>query len=570
MIVGGYQISNALIAALLVASTAGAGVATDSFSDVGSGFDIPLSGPSDNVTDQNTTYNQQDSDNDNDSQQSDGSDSDSGQDSNQDSSDNSSGDNSDSEDSDGTGDQTPVNDEDNESLGDVNDTEDELPNVGNNESDEEDQTDENVSEGDQPTNDTEEGPTSEVPAIYTPAPDESFESATLPLDVILNAENASYDVKIDGSSKLSGQLDGEKTVQQDIDISQTGSHRLDVLISRDGEVLHNQSRQFSIADSAIDNKTGIFVEGNLTAEEYSTVRIWQEGETVEGESIYLNGDSIGQTDEDGSVYFEVPNVQEATISTDLDLEEITETVQGYENRTPEFTINSPSEGQTIETFDNETEVSFNYTVEDKGWADNATIEIQETGDSYTRPISSGETYGDNFNPVLEASDAGEEYSYSLELYDEDRTTSKTAPFSVQIVEPQGVVSLDSPRGDTSNYDTFDIYLQADVAATFSARIKSQEDMQRTWMQCDGEGDLVEETVTYSEGEIVGDYQTDLIAGQEIDTDFTQVMVIKGNYTWSGELQSEEDGMLVQKSPVSFKTLEEPDGDTQEDCYGTTG
>ena len=74
------------------------------------------------------------------------------------------------------------------------------------------------------------------------------------------------------------------------------------------------------------------MSSNLVAGENARLVIYDEGNRVTGETVYLNGEEIGETSQTGALTFEVPNKEEIKISTDSGLEKIITSVEGYDER----------------------------------------------------------------------------------------------------------------------------------------------------------------------------------------------------------------------------------------------
>ncbi len=75
------------------------------------------------------------------------------------------------------------------------------------------------------------------------------------------------------------------------------------------------------------SKDGIIISSNLVAGKNARIVIYDGGNRVTGETVYLNGEEIGETSQTGALTFEVPNKEEITVEASYD--SITETVEGY-------------------------------------------------------------------------------------------------------------------------------------------------------------------------------------------------------------------------------------------------
>ena len=293
-----------------------------------------------------------------------------------------------------------------------------------------------------------------------------------------------------------------------------------------------------------------------------------------GNTIQTNLLNEGQND-----FEEEITVPEGEFNTLIEVDQAGETftsethtvTSGLVDGEPEFVLNSP-DGETIETFDQQTDVEFSYTVEERGWAEEASIVLEdEEGneiDSHTHSITSGETYNYEFEDIP-ASEDGETYTWTVT--DEDEEVSESTNFDTQIVEPDADLELVSHDGETDNYDTFDYFAESDVEANLEIEVQADENMERTWMQCDDDGNLEEETISYDEGETITNLSTGILGGQTLDNEFTETLNIAGDYQWNGEINSDEDGnQLASAGPQTFTTTEQTPEDTADDCADEEG
>lgn len=516
VIVSGYQISNALIAALLIASTAGAGVATDSFSGITDGLDIPLSGPSDNVT-QNDAQGPDDSNNNQqDGQNSDDSDT-------ENSGDNGSpGSNSDSESgadsgSDSSDDPTDVSDDNNDSVVDeVNDTQDqENDTVTSPVNDTEDSVDDNVTEPVDGNQSDGSEIVAEVPAIYSPkpesAPDSTYETLSIPLEVVLTATSANYSISLDGSTEMTGTVSGTKNVTSTLSLGSAGSHTLKAELTSSGEVLQSATRTFSIAQSAEDTtKTGFYLTENLTAEQSTVIRLYDNGSAVQGQTVYLDGSSIGRTNQYGKVQFTVPNKQEITISSSSPDYQQTYTVEGYEEvNTPlvySASIQNPSSGQKLQT-----PFTFEASV-DAGLADSYEIKNR------THVLASG-SLTENSTNVISRTIEQDFGSLSLELVvlnsENDNTTSKSVSADItgykhlNVFSPSRGAVLDTYQPQFY-FEINNSYYNADKVKVISnSEIIHQETLTDTRVEIGGQG-VIEDIVPKGQNQ----WKVQLVNGRE--------------------------------------------------------
>ena len=158
-----------------------------------------------------------------------------------------------------------------------------------------------------------------------------------------------------------------------------------------------------------------------------------------GNTIQTNLLNEGQNDFEEGI-----TVPEGEFNTLIEVDQAGETftsethtvTSGLVDGEPEFILNSP-DGETIETFDQQTDVEFSYTVEERGWAEETSIVLEdEEGneiDSHTHSITSGETYNYEFEDIP-ASEEGETYTWTIT--DEDEEVSESTNFDTQTVEPE--------------------------------------------------------------------------------------------------------------------------------------
>ena len=115
---------------------------------------------------------------------------------------------------------------------------------------------------------------------------------------------------------------------------------------------------------------------------------------------------------------------------------------------------------------------------------------------------------------------------------------------------------------------FNYHAESEVSGEIQIDIEADEEMSRTWMQCDGEGNLQEETITYDGGDTVAEFSTGILGGQTLDTEFQEILNIAGDYRWNGEINSDEDETeLASAGPDHFTTTSQAPEDTEEDCAG---
>ena len=348
---GGYQISNVLIAALVVSSAAGVGVTTDAFSDVGDLGLNPLSGPDNETTGQNNNNNQnsnnnnnQDSSNNNNNNQDD---SDSGDSNNNNDNNDGSDSQTGSDNQNNVGDNTTDDDSNvNETVDEVNETLDENETVdevnetddtsGSNETDDSDSSTGDNETEDEPTfydgddqDNTDTSDSTSAISMFEPEEGGVYNYSNVGVQAFLEASGASYEVRLDGSVIDSGSVDGEKEVDIDLQVENPGSHEVAVEVYNSSETIGIDNRSFEtqIPDVGSD-KTGLFVDDNVTNGEFTTVRLYDGGEVLSGETVYLDQESQGQTNNYGGLEVMIPNKKDVNLSA-ASFSKVFE-VEGYE------------------------------------------------------------------------------------------------------------------------------------------------------------------------------------------------------------------------------------------------
>ena len=373
---GGYQISNVLIAALVVSSAAGVGVTTDAFSDVGDLGLNPLSGPDNETTGQNNNNNQnsnnnnnQDSSNNNNNNQDD---SDSGDSNNNNDNNDGSDSQTGSDNQNNVGDNTTDDDSNvNETVDEVNETLDENETVdevnetddtsGSNETDDSDSSTGDNETEDEPTfydgddqDNTDTSDSTSAISMFEPEEGGVYNYSNVGVQAFLEASGASYEVRLDGSVIDSGSVDGEKEVDIDLQVENPGSHEVAVEVYNSSETIGIDNRSFEtqIPDVGSD-KTGLFVDDNVTNGEFTTVRLYDGGEVLSGETVYLDQESQGQTNNYGGLEVMIPNKKDVNLSA-ASFSKVFE-VEGYE---PPLNMSFAFDGEFYLSRDNAITVTY--------------------------------------------------------------------------------------------------------------------------------------------------------------------------------------------------------------------
>lgn len=231
---------------------------------------------------------------------------------------------------------------------------------------------------------------------------------------------------------------------------------------------------------------------------------------------------------------------------------------------PVISLDSPNQGETIETFEDETDVEFEFTVEDRGDASEITLEIEEIRHEYTRPVTSGQIYMHEFEDIP-ASEEGETYTWSVST--ESNEFEESTSFELEIVEPGAILNLNDETELGDGEVEFNYFAESDVEAELEIEIIADEELSRTWDQCNESGNLEEETVSYDDGETVRSFDMGIFGGQKFeDADFTEILIIEGEYSWRGEITAVEENRVLDSAGLqTFVTTDQPEEDSEEDC-----
>ena len=287
--------------------------------------------------------------------------------------------------------------------------------------------------------------------------------------------------------------------------------------------------------------------------------------------ILTNGNTAhtGQIGKDGTTELTpIVTVPDGEFTTTAEIDQGAETytsetktiTAGQTAQEPSFVLNFPSDGQTFESFNDQMEIDFEYTVEEKGWADESTVEIVETGDSYTRTVSSGETYGSNFDPELEASNEGSTYDYRVTLFNSDgQETSKTKSFNVVKSQPTYMATLGGPKGTESDPQQINYYegvtLTTDVESETNSQLKiiveANEDGENTFETEEGE-----QTVSYSEGDTVSEDTLSVREGVDTTKQISTTFNVAMQYRWKAQIIA-DSSVQTETDYQYFETTEEP-------------
>ncbi|QKQ98823.1 hypothetical protein GKQ38_04850 [Candidatus Nanohaloarchaea archaeon] len=455
LVLGGYQISNVLIAILLVASTTGAGVATDSFSGITDSMSniLPSNSVSpDNKTDRNSTGNQGDTG---------GQDSDQNDQGSEDGSGDGSSDSSDS-DSEGFLDDILGGDEkqkDQNSDGQTDNTTEKNTDTSDNETQTPD------------TGNTTNTTTASIASISDPQPAQYFpayETSSVPLYVEFSGEDANFEIWLDGQSYLTGQISGTKTVNRTLDLSTTGSHELKIEVRQSGEVVDSLTRTFEIADSAIQ-ETGFEKTTTVRTGAEATFRLLYNGEPVSGAAVSMGGTQVGQTNQDGEITVQVPYQDTITLSTDY--QEIGSQTFNVTQDIPEPTVTlvNPVDSETFDTpTSQQKDVQFNATVDIAEDSGTASLMI-DGSEVYSQQLSQGEN-----TITTTQSLAGGTHNWKIEVdTPEYNVSSSSRSLTVNEVQVQDGISLQNTPPTVGNVNYVRLYNNGEPVTNHDITINGQ-------------------------------------------------------------------------------------------------
>ena len=305
------------------------------------------------------------------------------------------------------------------------------------------------------------------------------------------------------------------------------------------------SYEFEVNNSATDAEYSILIDGSSTAsgglnQGNNTVQQTVEvPETVFNTSIQVTQNGETYTSEKRTV-----NASEAGAPQ------------------PGYALNSPQEGDTIETMDSQTSVEFEYEITDRKWATSANLTVTRDGNKVEeRPVSvAAGSYTEQVSDLEPGS-----YSYEIQLTDGENTDSKSKAFSIQQVQPEYSVSLVNPGDgaqigeenpdDFQNVD-FNVSYETDTDAKVNFEIIALESGSNTYTTDDGSGGEQEWTTEYNEGEIVANASTEVLEGMDYHKVFENTFDVELRYEWRSWITVDGE----EEKTTEFRTLnitEEP-------------
>lgn len=175
----------------------------------------------------------------------------------------------------------------------------------------------------------------------------------------------------------------------------------------------------------------------------------ESGDPVSGAEVRVGDEKLGVTGSEGLK-------QLTALDSDFN---ISLKKEGYKGNKQEIevydtdlavSIYRPRSGQEIRTFEDSEDIEFRFEINDRDWVREVKMEIEGTEHEYRRPVSSGNVYGRNFDPELEASSEGNNYTANIYLIGEEQEESFSREFQVIRVNPESdfdILEIDRDYGE---------------------------------------------------------------------------------------------------------------------------
>ena len=279
--------------------------------------------------------------------------------------------------------------------------------------------------------------------LINPIDTESFDTPTgtqrditFEADAEITEDSGTASLIIDGSEVYTQDLSlGTNTISTTQALS-GGTHNWQVEVDTPEYNVTSSSRSLTVNEVEVQN--GLSLQNNATAREYNYVRLYDSGEPVEGQQITVNGDSIGSTDSNGEVGFEVPNAQEITVEAS-GYSSITESVEGY---TPESPVSIELLNPANQSEVNDYRTTFDYTVETSN-----NFQTSIILDGRERYSSSGPS-NSNFQKTLIIGDSGT-HDLKLRVSQDGSEYYKNISFSTTQDIPEPTLNTLVPQDETT-------------------------------------------------------------------------------------------------------------------------
>ncbi len=187
-----------------------------------------------------------------------------------------------------------------------------------------------------------------------------------------------------------------------------------------------------------DLTTGIELDSDPVSGTTNRIILYDEGDRVSGETVYLDGNELGQTGSNGAIEFEVPLKEQITVTTDYGLG--SQTFNVTENHPePDITLLNPTDTASFDTpTGTNTDVTFEASVDITESSGTASLMI-DGSEAYIQDLSSGT----NSISTTQALSSGS-HNWQVEVdTPEHNISSSSRSLSVNEVEVQNGLSLQS-------------------------------------------------------------------------------------------------------------------------------
>jgi hypothetical protein len=209
-------------------------------------------------------------------------------------------------------------------------------------------------------------------------------------------------------------------------------------------------------DTEEDLTTGIKLDSNPVSGTNNRIILYDQGDRVSGETVYLDGEELGQTGSNGAIEFEVPLQEQITVSTDYDLESQTFNVT-EDHPEPDITLLSPDDGSTFDTVQGETtDIDFEASVEITENSGTASVMI-DGSEVYTQDLSQGEN---TISTTQALSGGSHSWNVKVDTQEFD-TASSSRGFTVNEVEVEDGLSLQTTPPTAGEYNYVRLYDQGE-------------------------------------------------------------------------------------------------------------
>lgn len=310
-------------------------------------------------------------------------------------------------------------------------------------------------------------------------------------------------------------------------------------------------------DTEDDSPHGIQLDSDPVSGTTNRIILYDQGDRVSGETVYLDGNELGQTSSNGAIEFEVPLQEQIIVTTDYGLESQTFNITEY-HLEPDIILLSPEDSSEFDTIQGETtDVTFEADV-DTEESGTASL-IIDGSEVYTQDLSTGTTTVSATQSLSPGS-----HSWSVEVdTPEFNTSSSTRSLSVTEAESQESLELQG-NATAEEFVTVALYqnnepvqgeelfvnqesigttdefgeLHFQVPNTQEITITTQSGIDEITRAVEGydASDPVSVNFISPEGEING-YKTDVILGFEAEEDVDYSVVIDDDVRYDDSLSS---------------------------------